>query len=72
MVEPHLAVGIYGKNNRNIDLLRNIYPTLKLTLLGMKSASRLSQLSKAYFPIALMLSFIVTFLSDEQPLNTLP
>ena len=34
VIEPHLAVGIYGKNNRNIDLLRNIYPTLKLTARG--------------------------------------
>lgn len=34
IIEPHLAVGIYGKNNRNIDMLRNIYPTLKLTARG--------------------------------------
>ena len=34
VIEPHLAVGIYGKNNRNIDLLRNIYPTIKLTARG--------------------------------------
>lgn len=33
-IEPHLAVGIYGKNNRNIDMLRNIYPTLRLTARG--------------------------------------
>lgn len=34
VIEPHLAVGIYGKNNRNVDMLRNIYPTLKLTARG--------------------------------------
>ena len=34
IIDPALAVGIYGKNNRNIDLLRNIYPTIKLTARG--------------------------------------
>lgn len=34
LVEPALVVGIYGKNNRNIDLLRNIYPKLKITARG--------------------------------------
>lgn len=33
-VEQPIAVGIYGKNNRNIDLLRNIYPKLKITARG--------------------------------------
>src|SRR5574344_10502 len=34
IVEQPIAVGIYGKNNRNIDLLRNIYPKLKITARG--------------------------------------
>ncbi|MBO4645999.1 MAG: PhoH family protein [Bacteroidales bacterium] len=34
VIEPHLTVGVYGKNNRNIDILRNIYPTIKLTARG--------------------------------------
>lgn len=34
IVEQSLAVGIYGKNNANIDLLRNIYPKLKITARG--------------------------------------
>ena len=33
-LEPVTAVGIYGKNNKNLDLLRNIYPKLKLTARG--------------------------------------
>ncbi len=33
-IDPHAAVGLYGKNNRNIDLLRNLFPTLKLTARG--------------------------------------
>ncbi|MDD4395846.1 MAG: PhoH family protein, partial [Bacteroidales bacterium] len=34
LVAQNHAVGIYGKNNRNIDLLRNIYPKLKITARG--------------------------------------
>ena len=33
-LEPVTAVGVYGKNNKNLDLLRNIYPKLKLTARG--------------------------------------
>ena len=33
-LEPVIAVGVYGKNNKNLDLLRNIYPKLKLTARG--------------------------------------
>ncbi|HPT52200.1 MAG TPA: PhoH family protein [Bacteroidales bacterium] len=34
LVAQSHVVGIYGKNNRNIDLLRNIYPKLKITARG--------------------------------------
>lgn len=34
MLEPHIAVGVYGRNNCNLDLLTNIYPKLKLTARG--------------------------------------
>lgn len=34
MVESHTAVGVYGRNNCNLELLSNIYPKLKLTARG--------------------------------------
>lgn len=34
VLEPANAVGIYGQNNGNIDLLRNIYPKVKITARG--------------------------------------
>lgn len=33
-LDNSVAVGIHGKNNSNIDLLRNIYPKLKITARG--------------------------------------
>jgi phosphate starvation-inducible PhoH-like protein len=33
-LENSVAVGVYGKNNANIDLLRHIYPKLKITARG--------------------------------------
>lgn len=33
-LDNSVAVGVYGKNNANIDLLRHIYPKLKITARG--------------------------------------
>lgn len=33
-LDNFLAVGLYGKNNANIDLLRHIYPKIKITARG--------------------------------------
>ncbi|PKP21100.1 MAG: phosphate starvation-inducible protein PhoH, partial [Bacteroidetes bacterium HGW-Bacteroidetes-20] len=33
-IDNSVAVGVYGKNNTNIDLLRHIYPKLKITARG--------------------------------------
>jgi len=33
-LETHLAIGVYGKNNSNIELLTHIYPKLKITARG--------------------------------------
>ena len=33
-IENSIAVGVYGKQNRNIELLGNIYPKLKITARG--------------------------------------
>jgi len=35
-LENNIAVGIYGNNNSNIDLLRNIYPKLKINARGIE------------------------------------
>jgi len=34
ILETHTAVGVYGKNNGNIELLTHIYPKLKITARG--------------------------------------
>ena len=33
-LDPANVIGIYGHHNANIDLLRNIYPKLKITARG--------------------------------------
>ncbi|MCL2313316.1 MAG: PhoH family protein, partial [Firmicutes bacterium] len=33
-LETHTAIGVYGKNNGNIELLTHIYPKLKITARG--------------------------------------
>ncbi|MCL1850266.1 MAG: PhoH family protein [Bacteroidetes bacterium] len=33
-LETHVAIGVYGKNNGNIELLTHIYPKLKITARG--------------------------------------
>ena len=34
ILETHTAIGVYGKNNGNIELLTHIYPKLKITARG--------------------------------------
>jgi phosphate starvation-inducible PhoH-like protein len=34
VLETHTAIGVYGKNNGNIELLTHIYPKLKITARG--------------------------------------
>ena len=34
ILETHIAIGVYGKNNGNIELLTHIYPKLKITARG--------------------------------------
>ena len=34
ILETHVAIGVYGKNNGNIELLTHIYPKLKITARG--------------------------------------
>jgi len=34
ILETHIAIGVYGKNNENIELLTHIYPKLKITARG--------------------------------------
>ena len=36
-LDPANVMGIYGHNNSNIDLLRNIYPKVKINFTMFKS-----------------------------------